>query len=169
MFCPGCGSSNSTDQRFCRRCGINLEPFVQSLLEQLPAGRPDDLAQREQRLERFGRFAFGGFGIVLLIAMAGIIYTVFTRMVLDGQQPWVGILLISFIIFAAMALTYVVFAEDLKERRKKAGRAAAPESPTPELEGPTPTARLLEESRFEPASSVVENTTELLPSRRREL
>jgi hypothetical protein len=142
---------------------MNLEPAAQSLLEQFPAGERPDLARREQRLERFGQVAFGGFGIVLLIAVVGIIYTIFTKMILVGEQPWAGALLIAFIIFAVLTLTYVVFAEDLKEKRKK----TAPAEPR-ELEGPRTTGRLLDESRFEPAPTVTEQTTDLLPSQKRD-
>ena len=163
MFCPGCGSKNSTEQRFCRGCGINLVPFVEALVDQVPVSESDDLIRREQRLERFGQFAFGGFGIVVLIAIGGLIYTIFTKMVLAGPEPLVGLILIAFIIFAALALTYVFFAEDLKGRRKKAGRATEPPPPIPELTTPAATGKLLEETRFEPAGSVIENTTELLP------
>src|SRR5687768_18148948 len=99
MFCPSCGAKNSTEQRFCRSCGMNLEPVAQSLLEQFPGGGDPDLIRRERRLERFGQFAFGGFGLVLVAAVIGLIYTIFTKMVLDGQQPWAGILLIAFILF----------------------------------------------------------------------
>ena len=163
MYCPACGAKNSTQQRFCRSCGLNLEPAAQSLLEQFPAGERPDLARREQRLERFGQLAFGGFGIVVLIAAVGIIYTIFRRMVLAGDQPWAGALLIAFIIFAVLTLTYVVFAEDLKEKRKKAVFTEPRE-----LEGPRTTGRLLDESRFEPVPTVTERTTDLLPSQKRD-
>jgi hypothetical protein len=163
MFCPGCGAKNSTDQRFCRNCGLNLESAAQSLLEQFPAGRVPGLDRRERMLERFGQFAFGGFGVVLLVAILGIIYTILTRMVLSGEQPWAGLLLIAFIIFAAMTLAYVVFAEDLKEKRKKWASSLPAE-----LEGRTvSTGKLMEEREFQPIPTVTENTTDLLPTKDR--
>lgn len=163
MFCPSCGASNSTEQRFCRNCGMNLETAVQSMLEQFPAGERPDIARREETLERFGRIAFGGFGIVLLFGIAGIIYAVVAEMILTGERPWSGALLIAFIIFAAMTLAYVVFNEDLKDRRKKAAQI-----PPRELEATVVTGKLLDESRFEAIPTVTENTTDLLPSRNRE-
>lgn len=163
MFCPGCGSKNSTDQRFCRSCGMNLEQAAQSLLEQFPGGESIDLARREEMLERFGKIAFGGFGIVLLIAVAGMIYTIVTKMVLGGEQPWAGVVLVAFILFAVLTLIYVVFNEDLKEKRKKALRAP-PVEPTPDS---VVTGKLLDEGHFEPIPTVTENTTDLLPSRNR--
>ena len=166
MYCPSCGSKNSTDQRFCRACGMNLESTASSLREQYPDSERYELTKREQRLERFGQFAFGGFGIVLLIAIGGLIYTIFTKMVLTGQQPLAGILLSAFIVFAALTLAYVVFAEDLKDKRKR-GRAEAIGGPD-ELRSPAVTGRLLEEREFVPAASVTENTTDLLPVADRE-
>ena len=143
---------------------MNLEQASQSLLEQFPGGESIDLARREQMLERFGQIAFGGFGIVLLLAVAGMIYTIVTKMVLGGEQPWAGVLLIAFIIFAVLSLTYVIFNEDLKEKRKKSLHSP-PVQPTPDS---VVTGKLLDEGHLEPIPTVTENTTDLLPSRNRE-
>ena len=164
MFCPACGSNNSDEQRFCRRCGMNLEATAQSLRDWVPSAESADLIRREQRLERFGRIAFGGFGLIVMLAVIGLIYTIATKMVLSGSEPWVDVLLIAFITFAALTLTYVVFNEDLKARRRR----ARPAPPTA-LEGSVVTGKLLEETQFEPISTVTDNTTELLPTRKREL
>ena len=163
MFCPSCGSSNSTDQRFCRRCGMNLEASAASLSEQFPAGERDELVRREEMLERFGQFAFGAFGIVVVLAVVGMIYVILTKMVLAGDKPWAGIIFIAFLISAMMMLAYVVFREDLKSRRSKTRPTHANE-----LEQSVVTGKLLEESHFEPATAVTENTTDLLPVRERE-
>lgn len=141
---------------------MNLETAVQSLLEQFPTGERPDIVRREETLERFGRIAFGGFGIVLLFGIAGIIYAIVAEMILTGERPWSGALLIVFIIFAAMTLTYVVFNQDLKDRRKKAAQI-----PPRELEVPVVTGKLLDESKVEPIPTVTENTTDLLPSHKR--
>ena len=141
---------------------MNLEPAAQSLREQFPAGDRPDLDRREERIEKFGRFAFGGFLIVVGLAVVGLIVTILDRIVFSGDSPWVGLGLIAFLIFAVLTLVYVGFREDLKEKRKKAGFDHAPASP-PELESPAVTGRLLEEKEFEPIPSVTENTTSLLP------
>ena len=141
---------------------MNLEAAAASLVEQFPASEQKDLARREEVLERFGTFAFGGFGVVGLIAVIGMIYVILTKMVFSGRQPWAGVILIAFLISAVLMLTYVVFKEDLKERQRKARPAVSP----PEFENPAMTGKLLEETSFEPIPSVIEDTTELLPSRR---
>ena len=159
MFCPACGSNNSTDQRFCRKCGLNLESSAKSLVEQFSASQREDLNKRERGIEKFGRIAFGGFVFVIAIAVLGLVYAILDRMVFSGNNPFVGILLMAFVIFAMLTLTYVFFREDLKAKRQKPPAVET----VPELSLPTTTGRLLDESKFEPIPSVTENTTNLLP------
>jgi len=159
MFCPACGSNNSTDQRFCRKCGLNLEPSVKSLLEQFPASRREDLESRNRGLEKFGQIAFGGFVFVMAVALLGLIYAILDRMVFSGNNPLVGIILMTFVIFGVLSLAYVFFREDQKAKRQKSTDVAT----VIELPLPITTGRLLDESKFDPVPSVIENTTDLLP------
>lgn len=160
MFCPNCGANNSTEQKFCRSCGLNLEQTSISLLEQLPNAQAANLTARERRLEKFGAIAFGGFGIVIGLAVLGIIYAILTGMILSGKQPWIGVLLVLFIVFALLSVSYVIFAEDLKERKNKLKSNAANELASPD------TGKLLHEGIVEPVPSVTEDSTELLPARK---
>lgn len=162
MFCPNCGANNSTEQKFCRSCGLNLERTAESLIEQMPSAESAKLLKRERNLEKFGNIAFGGFGVVLLIAILSIIYLIITKVILSGNSVFGGILLIAFIVFAALTLAYVAFNEDLKERKQKM-------NPTlkNELSEKQDTAKLLEEKPFEPVPSVTENTTDLLYAERK--
>lgn len=157
MFCPNCGANNSTEQKFCRSCGLNLEKTAESMLEQIPSAESAELLKRQKNLEKFGNIVFGGFGIVLLIGIIAIIYLIITKVILSGNSVFGGIMLIAFIIFAALSLGYVAFNEELKERKQKM-------NPTlqNELAESRNTAKLLEQKPFEPISSVTENSTELL-------
>lgn len=104
--------------------------------------------------------------IVVVLAVLGLLYAVRDRFVFSGDNPLVGIPLMAFLVFAMLTLAYVVFREDLKEKRKKAGydHAHAPS----ELPMPVVTGRLIEEKEFEPIPTVTESTTDLLPTGNRE-
>lgn len=157
MFCPNCGANNSTEQNFCRKCGFNLEESAKSLLLQIPSAERAEILRREKSLEKFGSFAWSGFGIVCLIAVGALLFTIFDKMVWSGKNPLVGILFAAFIIFATFSLIYVFFNEDLKEKKKKLGLREQSDLPEAKITG-----KLLEDKPFEPVGSVVENSTELL-------
>jgi len=157
MFCPNCAANNSTEQKFCRACGLNLEDAAKSLLLQIPSAESAELLKHEQWLEKFGAVAWYGFGIVVLIGIGAILYAIVTSMILSGRNVWVGILLTAFIIFAALAEIYVFYAQALKEEKEKYRLRSKNE-----LNEPRDTAKLLEEKPFEPIPSVTENTTGLL-------
>jgi hypothetical protein len=142
---------------------MNLEHAAQSLLEQFPSGGRADLARREARIEKFGQMAFNGFLVVLVMAVLGMLYAILSRFVFSGDNPLVGILMMAFIIFAMLTFGYVVFREDLKERRKK----ATPGESKSEFAPPPVTAPLIEEREFEPIPAVTEDTTDLFPTRPR--
>lgn len=158
MYCPNCASKNSVDQKFCRSCGLNLEQTALSLVEQATGEMAGKIELSQRKLDRFGKIAFGGFGVIVLAGIVGLIYTIIMKMVLSGTQPVVGVMLALFVIFAGLALTYVAFNENLKEKREaiKKGRAPA------EIDQPS-AATLLSEGYPRPVPSVTENTTDLLP------
>ncbi len=156
MFCPSCGSNNSTEQKFCRSCGLNLEQTANSLLAQFPNAQYADLQRQEKALEKFGNVVFTGFGLAVLAGILGIIYWIVSKMVVSGNQPLVGILLIAFVIFAALCLAYVIFAESLKEKRSKLNPRLS--AWTSELVKPK---QLADDTAFQPAASVTEETTAL--------
>jgi hypothetical protein len=138
---------------------MNLEQISAVLNEQLPERDPD-VERSEARLEVFGNIAFIGLGIILAAGVVGILYVIITKMILSGEQPLFGILLANFIVFAALALTYVVLREDLNERKKK---LKAIRAPAPDSDLDVDTNKLLQDPVQQPAPSIVEDTTDLLP------
>ncbi len=157
MYCPNCGANGTTEQNFCRTCGFNLEETAKSLLTQIPTAERADILRREKALENFGSFAWNGFGLICLLGIGALLYSIFDKMVWSGKNPLVGILLAAFIVFATLTLIYVFANENLKEKKKKLGAREQLE-----LDAPKTTGKLLEEKPFEPVGSVVENSTELL-------
>jgi uncharacterized membrane protein len=163
MFCPNCGANNSTEQKFCRSCGLNLEQTAASLLEQIPSAESAKILRHEKFVEKFGAVALGGFGLVLATGIAAIIYTIVTRMIIGQGKVFFGVLLIAFLIFAFLSLVFVIFKEDLKERKQRSNPAARQEGRENELPSASrDTAKLLEDKAFEPVASVAEPTTDLL-------
>jgi len=154
MYCPNCGQSNEIGQRFCRKCGLNLEAIGESILSQLNAGQVEPV---DRRLEMFGNIVFGGLGVVGLAAVSGLIYAVVTGFILSGKGVVFGIIVSALIVFLVLALVYVILNEVKKDKKTKRPVPAG----KPELEK-AETARLLDTGRFEPVPSVVEDTTELL-------
>lgn len=143
---------------------MNLEPAAESIRAQFPSGESADLERRERRVERFGQIAFTGFMIVVIIGVIGLMIAILDRFVFSGDQPFVGIGLMAFLVFAMLTLAYVFLREDLKERKHRASVRSQPS----ELEMPVVTARLIEEKEFEPIPAVTEDTTELLPAKVRD-
>lgn len=134
---------------------MNLTDIAASFLQQFPHEGTANIQKREQMLERFGQIAFGGFGVVILTAVAGIIYWIVTKVILTGESFWGGILLIAFMVFAALTLAYVFLRESINEKKQKIN---------PQLAGnPDATVPRLGDVSFQPAPSIIEDTTDLLP------
>ena len=157
MFCPNCGANNSTEQKFCRACGLNLEKSAESLIEQMPTAQSANLLKHEKLVERFGNFALGGLGVVALFGITILIYTIIEKFLVNGTNIYIAILLVAFIVFALLSLIFVIFNESLKEKKAKVNPAI-----NNQLGEKKNTAKLLEDKPFEPISSVTENSTELL-------
>lgn len=130
-----------------------MEKSAESLLEQIPNAENAKIIKIERNLERFG-----GFGIILFTAIGGIIFYIFTRMVLTGENIFAGISLIAFMVFAALTLIYLGFNEHLKERKQKLNPNL-----NNDLTEKQEINKLLENKSFIPVQSVTENSTELFP------
>ena len=81
MHCPSCGNESSLDQKFCRKCGFNLEPVSalitgQSGIEEIQT----DKSEEERRIVRrmFRWISWGCLvllvGVILLILNRGFIH-----------------------------------------------------------------------------------------------
>ena len=161
MYCPNCGNKTSTEQKFCRACGLGLEKIAVSLGEQLPARVDDTLLARKERLEKLGVAALSVFGLGVLTVL---VYAVSQKLITTGNLitflPLIGLL----IMFGCGIGSVILFAL-AKEVGDQAGKRQLPSSTT-EKSGSTK--ELLPEGRLEPVPTVTERTTELLFAEKRD-
>jgi hypothetical protein len=149
MLCPNCGTKTKTEHRFCRHCGMNLEPVSRALAEHLSAGGAAAArgAARGTAPEAMGCLFTGVF-----IILVGVLLMAF----LPGKAfKFVGVA------SAVIGLVAVLIsALSLPRPTEDAGAEALPDAP--DAAAPT-TGRLLREQTFEPVpTSVTDHTTELL-------
>ena len=70
MYCPNCGNQSTSELKFCRNCGMNLEASAESLVRQMEGG---EITPSDRRLEFFGKVVFGGFGFAGIAIVGGLI------------------------------------------------------------------------------------------------
>ena len=155
MYCPNCGTTISSDQSFCRACGLGLEKIAQSLVEQRPNEFEESLQQRKERIERWGVAALSVFGLgVLSIPLYKIVMMMLEGRVLAG----LGFLALMVVLGCGL-LAVILFAKanEVGEAGLK-GRGASSAT----LPKTNTTAKLLPSDQLDPVPSVTERTTELL-------
>jgi zinc ribbon protein len=156
MFCPNCGNKTSTEQKFCRSCGLALEKIALSLGEQLPERLDQSLVARQERLQKLGLGALGVFAVCIL---SFLLYAVGQKLLTSQGSLLTILAMVGLVIMLGCGLLSVILfarAEELKEQANKRQLQANAN----ELAGSTK--ELLPEGRFEPVPTVTERTTELL-------
>lgn len=161
MYCPNCGNQTSTEQKFCRACGLGLEKIVQSLGEQLPARVDQSLLARKERLEKLGVSALSVFGLGVL---GFLLYAVGQKLSAQGSLLAVLAMVGLVIMLGCGLLSVILFA-----RAKELGEQASKRQLQPnETDTGGSTRELLPEARFEPVPTVTDRTTELLFAEKRD-
>jgi len=157
MFCPNCGAKSSTEQKFCRACGLGLEKIALSVTEQLPTGPDDHLLSQKEKFERWGVVALSVFGAGLLSI---ILYNIIYKMMITQGNIVAGLAALGFLIIAGCGLLAAILFAKAKEAEQAAGKRRIQEKDAAVIA--TPTKELLGEGHFEPVPSVTDRTTELL-------
>ena len=161
MYCPNCGTKTSSDQNFCRACGLALEKIAVSLNEQLPARVEPSLLARKDRLEKMGVAALSVFGLGVF---GFLLYSVGYKLLMTQGNLLAALAIIGFVIMVVCGLGSVI----LFARAKELGEEATKRRPGELPKGTEATKELLTEGHFEPVPTVTERTTELLVVEKRE-
>lgn len=154
MFCPNCGAKNSRKQNYCRFCGLSLREAEKSLTSQLVFGEDSNLAKSLGSVKRVIDLALAALaGVVIFCAVAYFFF---------GSGFGKNMMKTGAVIFFLLEGILGIVGYYQRKERSKARAANKFEQKDEELQSKE-TVKLLEEKPFEPARSVVENTTELFP------
>lgn len=74
MYCPVCATESSTDQKFCRHCGADLQIVLQALNGKTRPLQPEDeIKERKKKLFRKGGLmAWWGFMTAFTFSIIGV-------------------------------------------------------------------------------------------------
>jgi hypothetical protein len=154
MYCPNCGKTNSTEQRFCRSCGLGLEKIVATLSEQLSTAAPDQpLLKRQRQLERWIKITGGS---ALSIPVGAVLWGIIYEIILIKGEVLAGSLFLAFIIGLILFALLVIYRESLMQpaNKRQTTQPNLPQENRPE--------KLLPEPYLEPLSGVTERTTQFI-------
>ena len=145
MHCPNCGNQSEIDQKFCRKCGFNLEPVSKLIVNNPAAGQLKlEKAEREKlALRRMVSWMMWGMLILLIGVVVIVINKTFN---LDPLIKLVG----TFITLGGVSVTMYGLLDTMRggKGRPKSVKADT----TRELGGRLPV----------PLPSVTERTTQLI-------
>jgi hypothetical protein len=156
MYCPNCGNQTSSEQNFCRSCGLSLEKIVQSLTEQLPTDLDLNQQKQKERIEKQGVIALSIFAVGILSLL---LYLVVYKVIFVQGRTLEGLGILAFLTLMASGLVSVYLFAKANEigQKTKTREITKDES----LTSPS-TAKLLREGNFEAMPTVTERTTDLL-------
>jgi len=153
MLCPNCGTKTTAVHKFCRGCGMNLEPVSKALAAHLaPGGGASAAAAREAERRAARRLRNG-----LLAGAVVILLAVLALSVLSGKAFKLMAVVAALLgVLLSLAAVLAPLRAGARREEEDAHDPGAPD------EGAKMTRRLLREEQAESHLSVTERTTELL-------
>jgi hypothetical protein len=157
MFCPNCGAENRSEQNYCRSCGLKLDAISQLVGEQFPTEEYARLQKRKELFEKLGLLSLSVFGflVVAILFSKAVIY----KIVLFGEGFIFGAAFAALVVFGLLSVFFFNYPKLFMNFEKLNPRMSRIEDPD---DAGLPTKELLEDRPFEPASSVIDESTELL-------
>lgn len=153
MHCPNCGNAASTDQQFCRTCGLNLAEFSQLLEAKLPSLK-GELQEQKRKLERWALRLWAGAGAIFYIALY---WAIISEIIIGKGHVLSGTLFLLVITAISLGGLFILYSSALEKRSRYIQSERQQKLPKRDTDP-----ELL--SSTEPAlrMSVTEHTTELL-------
>lgn len=154
MYCPNCSAEASTEQKFCRLCGMELQPVAELLRDQSPMVKPQSHVERTFEARRRTMVIWG------FIMMFGAV-AVGVSLKLLGKEgirpfaeftPYVSVVAVLTALFSMGLMCYPFLQQTWT---KPGSRKLAP--PKPEA-----TIKMRPELLSEEQPSITEQTTEFL-------
>src|SRR5215207_5297732 len=152
MLCPNCGTKTTTEHKFCRNCGMNLEPVARALAAHLSVGGAAAARAAREADRRTARRMTSGLLAGVFVVLFGLLLIAF----LPGKG-------FKFLGVAAALIGIVAALVSVLSPLRSMGGAEA-EAPPPALDGAAAsTGPLLREQTFDHVpASVTDHTTERL-------
>ena len=77
MLCPNCGTKTTTEHKFCRNCGMNLEPVSRALAAHLSHGGAAAAARARESERRNVQRMTGGLLAGVFVVLFGMLLIAF--------------------------------------------------------------------------------------------
>ena len=160
MHCPSCGNESDLEQKFCRKCGFNLEPISKLILGANDDETKLDKVERDKLLmRRMVKWMMRGM-LIMLIGIVAIVVSKQYSVTLFQLLPLAllgNLITLGGVTVMMYGLLDTMRGGGLKSRKPKAIEPSLPDeiepaSTTKELEGRLPI----------PLGSVTERTTQLI-------
>ena len=145
---------------------MKLDAITQIVIEQKPTEEYAALQRRKERFERLGIFSLGLFAFLAVGLILG--WTTYYKLHWFGFNVIFGAAFVAMFVFGLLSVFFFNYPKVFMRMDKVNPRledTSSPVSAETDLP-PAATAKLIDDRPFDPAPSVAEHTTDLLPVRK---
>lgn len=160
MHCPNCGQKTSKDVKFCRSCGLRLDPVARIVDSYLKGGTTQETRKPEVVTIGSDRMA-RGLAAYVIIGFLMIVVPIACGLYLK-DVPIAMYMASTFAVAGVIITVLGVGVTLIREARTTSARSVGQEVDTSKLTDSPTNLALNDGNEFEPVSSVTEGTTKLL-------